>query len=121
MNGWVLSIDAGLDRATELDGLADDFESVEDLRNHGEVLPYGLALVEESEVVATVRTLLDDGLIEAFEAAGDPVELVPNSMPARDDDSLRAYWFRWTAGGEQVWREGRGVLDAYYDAHPIDP
>lgn len=104
-----------------LDGLADDFESVENLRNHGEVSPYGLALVEESEVVAAVRTLLEDGLIEAFEAAGDPVELVPKSTPASDDDSLRAYWFRWTARGEQLWREGHGVLDAYYNAHPIDP
>ena len=50
-----------------LDGLADDFESVETLRNHGEVDPYGLALVDEQEVVDALQTLLADGLIEAWQ------------------------------------------------------
>jgi hypothetical protein len=102
-----------------LDGLADDFESVESLRDHGEVSPYGLAPVDERDVVGALRRLLEDGLIEAWEASGDPIELVPTSTPAPDDASLRAYWFRWTADGERAWREGRDLLDAYYDEHPV--
>jgi hypothetical protein len=102
-----------------LDGLADDFESMESLRDHGEVAPYGLALIDETEVVAAVRELLQQGLIEAWCASGEPVELVPVSAPASDDASLRSYWFRWTALGERVWREGHDVLDAYYAEHPV--
>jgi hypothetical protein len=101
-----------------LDGLADDFESIESLRDHGAVAPYGLALVEEREVVAAVRALLQDGLIEAWQPSSDPVMLVPNRTPASDDENLRSYWFRWTAAGERVWREGQELLDAYYDEHP---
>jgi hypothetical protein len=37
-----------------LDGLADDFESVESLRDHGEGGPHVLALVDERDVVAGV-------------------------------------------------------------------
>jgi hypothetical protein len=59
-------------------------------------------------------------LIEASEASGDPVQLVPKRTPATDDASLRAYWFGWTAEGERVWREGRAVLDAYYEEHPLE-
>ncbi len=102
-----------------LDGLADDFESVESLRDHGEVAPYGLALVDELEVIAAVRTLLEERLIEAWEAAGDPVELVPTLHPSLDNASLGAYWYRWTPDGERVWRESRATLDAYYDEHPL--
>ena len=102
-----------------LHGLADDFESVESLRNNGEVAPYGLALTAEPEVLAAVRTLLEEKLIEAWEESGDPVELVPTPRPAKDDASIRAYWFRWTADGERVWREGHEILDAYYQKHPI--
>lgn len=102
-----------------LDGLADDMESVESLRDHGEVAPYGLALVREAEVVAAVRELLKGGLIEAWRVSSDPVELVPAASPATDDASLRAYWFRWTPDGERVWREGHDLLDAYYADHPV--
>jgi len=83
------------------------------LRNHGEVAPYGLALVDERDVVAAVRSLLADGLIEAWEPSGAPVELVPQPTPATDDESLRTYWFRWTRRGEAVWREGGEILDSY--------
>jgi hypothetical protein len=102
-----------------LDGVADDFESVESLRDHGEVAPYGLALVDELALIGAVRTLLSDGLIEAWEAAGDPVELVPVACPGSDDTSLCGYWFRWTAAGKDVWRDSHAILDAYYAEHPI--
>jgi hypothetical protein len=101
-----------------LDGLADDIENVESLRDHGEVTPYGLALVEEQEVVAALRNLLKEGLVEALQLAEPELELVPANDPSSDDASLRQYWFRWTAAGERAWREGRRVLDAYWDAHP---
>jgi hypothetical protein len=98
-----------------LDGL-DDIESVESLRGHGEVAPYGLALVDEQEVIDALRTLLLDGLVEAWEE-GDG-RLVRAPQPATDDASLRGYWFQWTAAGERVWRGGRELLDVYWDAHP---
>jgi hypothetical protein len=60
-----------------LDGLADDIESVESLRGHGEVAPYGLALVDEQDVVDAVRSLLNDGLIEALQRSEPALELVP--------------------------------------------
>ena len=101
-----------------LDGLADDFESVETLRNHGEVDPYGLALVDEQEVVDALRTLLADGLVEAWQPSHSRPELLPCPAPSIDDASLRRYWFRWTPEGERVWRRGDAQLDAYWDAHP---
>lgn len=85
-----------------LDGLADDFENVESLRNHGEVAPYGLALVDEHDVVDALRTLLQDGLVEAWEVSESPVELVPATAVSTDETALRSYWFRWTAGRERV-------------------
>jgi hypothetical protein len=101
-----------------LDGLADDLESVGTLRDHGEVAPYGLALVDEEVVVEALRELLVDGLVEAWELAMPKMELVPAAQPATDDASLGRYWFKWTSDGERMWREGHDVLDTYWDAHP---
>lgn len=101
-----------------LDGVADDMESVESLRDHGGVAPYGLALVDEQEVVDAVRTLLNDGLIEAWQLSEPELELVPCPAPSTDDNSLRHYWFRWTPAGERAWRDVHAALDAYWDAHP---
>jgi hypothetical protein len=100
-----------------LDGLADDIESVGSLRDHGEVAPYGLALVDEQDVVEALRGLLNDGLVEAWELAEPHLALVPAQNPSSDDTSLRRYWFRWTPRGERLWREGQDALDAYWDAH----
>jgi hypothetical protein len=101
-----------------LDALADDFESLESLRGHGEVAPYGLAMVDESEIADALRALLEDGLIAAWEPSGEPVALVPVQTPDSGDSSLRSYWFKWTAEGERAWREAGHVLDAYWTAHP---
>ena len=100
-----------------LDGLADDLESIETLRDHGEVAPFGLALVNEQDIVEAVRRLLEDGLVEAWEVAEPHLRLVPASNPLTDDASLHEYWFRWTPAGERVWREGRHQLDTYWGAH----
>jgi hypothetical protein len=101
-----------------LDGLADGIENVESLRDHGEVAPDGLALVDELEVIGALRNLLDEGLVEAWELAEPERKLVPADAPSSDDASLRRYWFRWTADGARTWREGSRILDAYWDAHP---
>ncbi len=101
-----------------LDGLADDVETLETLRDHGQVAPHGLALVDEQAVVHAPRELLANGQVEAWELAEPQLELVPASYPAADDASLRRYWFKWTAAGERAWREGQATLDAYWDAHP---
>ena len=103
-----------------LDGMADDLESVETLRDHGEVAPYGLALVAEQTVVDALRTLLDGGLVQAWDLDESRRVLVPADNPSNDDVSLRRYWFSWTAAGERAWCEGRDVLAAYWDAHPPD-
>jgi hypothetical protein len=101
-----------------LDAVADDWESIESMRNHGEVAPYGLALVDHGLIVDAVRSLLSDRLIEAADVAEDPVRLVPVLTPQTDEPSLRRYWFRPTDAGKQVWRDGHDVLDAYWNAHP---
>jgi hypothetical protein len=101
-----------------LDALADDWESIESMRDHGEVAPYGLALVDEGLIVNAVRSLVSDGLIEVAEVAEDPVELVPVLTPRTDDASLHRCWFRPTEAGWRVWRERHDILDAYWDAHP---
>lgn len=91
-----------------LNGLADDHESVSSL--HGSS---GLSLASETELIAAIRTLLHDGLIEAWQATGDRGRLVPAPRPATDDEGLRSYWFTWTADGERAWLNARGLLDAY--------
>jgi hypothetical protein len=103
-----------------LDGLADDIESVGSLRDHGEVPPYGLALVDEREVLDALSELLRDGLVTALKI--DDTDLVPVRVaaPGTDSASLRRYWFKWTMAGEAAWREGREQLDAYWEAHAPD-
>lgn len=101
-----------------LDSLADDWESIESMRGHGEVAPYGLALVDEGLVIDAVRSLLSDGLVEVREVADDPMRLVPVAEPRTDESSLRSYWYRPTNAGDKLWQKGHSVLEAYYDAHP---
>jgi len=101
-----------------LDALVDDWESIESMRDHGEVAPYGLALVDDGAIVDAVRALLSDGLVEVTEIAEDPAKLVSVLAPRTDEASLRRYRFRPTEAGKKVWREGHAVLDAYWDAHP---
>src|SRR3954470_25046197 len=93
-----------------LDGLADDLESVETLRDHGEVAPYGLALVDERDVVDAVRALIEQGLIVAYDEDHARRGLVPVGKPSTDDRSLRRYWFEWTPAGKRAWSEGKDRL-----------
>ena len=79
-----------------LDGLADDMESIESLRDHGEAAPFGLALVDEQDVVDALRALLEVRMVEAWEVAEPQLQLVPAPNPLTDDASLRRYLFQWT-------------------------
>lgn len=88
-----------------LDSIVDDPETVATTRDHGEVAPYGLALVDEWEVVEAVGRRLDDGLVEALDAVrtADGPRLVAVASPRRDPASLRTYWLRPSAEGRRVW------------------
>lgn len=100
-----------------LDALVDGHETVATMRDHGEVAPYGLALVDEADVIAALGVLLDEGLVEASEAFPEGLVLV--AAPCRDPGSLGRYWFAPTQPGWQVWRDGNDLLDSYWAAHPI--
>lgn len=50
-----------------LDSLADGDETIDTMRNCGEVEPYGLALVGEKFIFDALRSLLAGGLVEAIE------------------------------------------------------
>jgi hypothetical protein len=101
-----------------LDSIAADWESIETMRNHGEVPPYGLALFDLRRVIDAVRSLVTDGLVEVREIDEAGVTLVPVAKPATDDANLTRYWFRPSDAGWAVWRDGCDVLDAYWEAHP---
>ncbi len=90
-----------------LDSLADDSETLTTMRDHGEVAPHGLALVGEEHIIAAIRLLLGDGLIEPLEALGV------------DDAGLEQAWFRMTPAGWAEFRDAADVLERYWDAHPI--
>ena len=101
-----------------LDALADGSETLETMRDDGEVPPYGLAAHDRQEVLDTIRSLLQEGSIVASEVGetDEGPRLVRVAAPASDDESLGGYWFEWTAAGERVWRDGAPLLDAYWDA-----
>jgi hypothetical protein len=105
-----------------LDALMDDDETVETMRGHGNVAPYGLALVGESHVLTAIRKLLAGGLIrvsgENFRRNG---ELSGREVPEPDvdDASLRRYWFGLTPSGWQALGDADAILEAYWKSHPI--
>jgi hypothetical protein len=100
-----------------LDGLADDFESVESLRDHGEVAQSGLALIDERDAVDALRRLLEDELIEARAASGNPYGSCPRR---RLPPTTRACGATGSGDGpRRACAAGRSrLLDAHYDEHP---
>ena len=100
-----------------LDGLADDLESVGSLRDHGEVAPYGLALVDEHDVVDTLRSLLAVGLIQAWRLSEPPLKLVSCPMPLTMTQASGATGSGGRRRVSAVWREAHDVLDTYWHAH----
>ena len=95
-----------------LSGLLDAAETVESIRSHGSVPPYGLALIPAAEVLETLRSLCRDGLIEARLTDGMLVE-----DPQYDEAVFRTYWFGLThAGWGLLWRNHDAVM-AYWATH----
>lgn len=104
-----------------LEGLQQEIESVETLRDHGEVAPYGLALLDEHELIECIRALLHEGLIEAWEERlpGAALERVEPTTPvAIDEPTLRRCWFKLAPAGQAAYRAGKPELATYWDAHP---
>src|SRR5437016_1451910 len=102
-----------------LDSLMDAVESVETLRDHGEAAAYGLALVADKQLIAGIRSLLGEGLIEAWEEPhpGGPLRLISVSKSRPDEATLRRCWFKPTEAGRAAWRGSEAELTAYWDAH----
>jgi hypothetical protein len=88
------------------------------MRDHDEVAPSGLALLDLALVVDAVRSLVTAGLVEVREIDTAGLTLVPVVKAGIDEANLTRYWFRPSGAGWAVWRDGRDVLDAYRDAHP---
>jgi hypothetical protein len=49
------------------------------------------------------------------------VERPPVAEPGTTDDDLRRYWFEMTPAGRATWEAADNALDAYWDAHPLEP
>jgi hypothetical protein len=99
-----------------LSSLLDDVESLDSMRSHGNVAPYGLALVEEATVADEVRRLLKAGLIEplVLDALGAAHKVIDSEEASSGD--LTRYWFRPTyRGWQRLWDHYDAVRD-YWDS-----
>jgi DNA-binding PadR family transcriptional regulator len=106
-----------------LDSLTDDVESIYSMRNCGEMEAYDVALVGESYLLDTLRSLLSEGLLEV-EAEhvvidGRLLTRPPAPAPGTSDDDLRRYWFRITPAGHAKLRAAAEMLDSYAESHPL--
>ncbi len=108
-----------------LDALADDSENIYSMRNCGDMAADGLALVGDAHVLDALRSLLADGLIEVdYEhvvVAGRVGTRPLVGEPRTTDDDLRRYWFHMTPTGRTTWDAAADVLEAYGDAHSLEP
>lgn len=106
-----------------LDSLADASETIYSMRNCGDMVGYGAALVGESHLLMALRSLLEDGLVEVEDEhviINGRLYVRPLAEHARTaDEDLHRYWFRMTPAGQEIWRQASDVLDAYRDAHPL--
>lgn len=93
------------------------------MRDCGDKAAYGVALVGESHLLAALRSLLEDGLVEVEDehvVIDGRLFVGPLAGRARTaDEDLRRYWFRMTPAGEATWRQVSEVLGAYRDGHPL--
>jgi hypothetical protein len=107
-----------------LASLADDCETIYTMRAGGDFKPHGLQLVGENALLATVRSLLGEGLIEVeseYLVDGDQLILrEPLLRPGTSDEDLKRYWFVMTRAGWAAWEAGTDDLDAYKQAHPLE-
>jgi hypothetical protein len=59
----------------------------------------------EAEVAETLKSLLETGLVEAYEETPDSPDLSPAQSPRTDHASLSRYWFLPTLKGKQAWAD----------------
>ena len=89
-----------------LDAMQDDIEDLASIMRYLlEWRPYWTHDYTETEVMAVLAALIEDGLVEVYGEASDTAELVPIDVPDTDEASLRRYWFRPTPKGRQIWKE----------------
>src|SRR3954447_15710062 len=88
-------------RLVMLDVLADGPETIYSIRNCGEMVPDGLALVGEAHLLDALRSLMDEDLIEIeAEYVVSDGRIVARRVvgePGVADEDLRRYWFCMTA------------------------
>jgi hypothetical protein len=108
-----------------LDALADDVETIYTMRNCGDMVANGLAIVGEVHILNALRSLLTGRLVGVWQehlVVGDRVVTRPPAgEPGTTDDDLRRYWFEMTPAGRKTWEAADKELDAYWDAHPLEP
>jgi hypothetical protein len=108
-----------------LDALADGPENIYAMRNCGEMTAHGVALVGEAHLLDALRSLLSDGLITVEHEHAVVADRVGvralAGKPGTSDHDLRRYWFSMTPTGREAWEAAADVLDAYWDAHPLEP
>jgi hypothetical protein len=108
-----------------LDALADDVETIYTMRNCGDMVANGLAVVGEVHVLNALRSLLTSRLVgvwrEYLVVGERVVARPPAGEPGTTDDDLRRYWFEMTPAGRTTWEAAEKELDAYCDAHPLEP
>jgi hypothetical protein len=107
-----------------LNSLVDDCETIYTIRAGGDFKPHGLQLVGENILLATVRALMNERLIEVeSEYVVDGEQIIcrePLGDPGRSDDDLKRYWFVMTRAGWAAWEAGADELDSYFEAHPLE-
>jgi hypothetical protein len=107
-----------------LASLADDSETIYTMRAGGDFKPHGLQWVGENALLAAVRSLLGEGLIEVeseYVVDGDVfIHREPLGNPGTSDEDLKRYWFVMTRAGWAALEAGAADLDAYEEMRPLE-
>ncbi len=87
-----------------LDAVADDVESFVEIRNR-----VAASEASESNLIATLRRLVQERLIEAYTIPGEKPELVSAGQGVWPPASAEELWFQITARGKMIhetWASG---------------
>jgi hypothetical protein len=101
-------------RMVILDALVDDFEDLSSIMQSAAIWrEYWPRDFTEQEVIATLKTLLEAQLIEAYAEAPSSTgpELIRVEVPQAHEDAIRHYWFLPTKAGRDTWQQ--------WDAPPL--
>ena len=89
-----------------LDSMQDDIEDlVSIMRYLAEWRPYWPHDFMEDEVLEALKSLTEDGLVDAYDESPQSSVLSLVDCPSTSYSSLRRYWFAPTARGKQMWAE----------------